>query len=337
MKNKNKKNKKGFTLVEVLVAVLIVGILTAIAVPSYNFVVEKARATQGITTLSQIAKAQTAYNARRGNYSENMLGLPLDMKDQNGSDILGSEFADKYFDYVVYGNNEKASIARRNNGKYGLLVNYETGKIECFSEDETICAKLGLESGPGIQEDAGSPCSGGLADSLVYSGFEEWVSSYRGTCVVKNNVVQYTICEDENNWCEEGRIDADTERYCTSSDIELPWCTLYNNKTDVYIEKECLVSNNEGCEIWRNNTENDCVIYGDSWECSEDKLDKNIWIKEDQEDGSRINIYCLYSLNNTCLGEGYIYMEDASRMNRKDCIRQNGLVCEEWGEWHSNK
>ena len=48
------KNKKAFTLMEMLTVVLIVGILTAVALPQYSRAIKKSRATEAIAMLRVI-------------------------------------------------------------------------------------------------------------------------------------------------------------------------------------------------------------------------------------------------------------------------------------------
>jgi len=64
------KKSKGFTLVELIIVIVIVGILSIVAVPIYRGYTKKAIATEAKALLGSIATAQRVYYAEFGNYYE---------------------------------------------------------------------------------------------------------------------------------------------------------------------------------------------------------------------------------------------------------------------------
>ena len=140
---KTEKNSKGFSLIEVLVIVLIIGILSAIALPMYRFSVERSRAVNSIATLNQIAKAQLAQKALKGSYSATMGPLALEFTDSNGAEVSGDTFEDEYFNYTI--DNNMASASRKI-GTYELQMPYDTGELVCLPEGYRLCKILALMS-----------------------------------------------------------------------------------------------------------------------------------------------------------------------------------------------
>ena len=63
------KGKKGLTLIELLVAVAIVGILAGIAIPSYTAYMVRARRADAKVCLEQLRASQEMFRAERGGYS----------------------------------------------------------------------------------------------------------------------------------------------------------------------------------------------------------------------------------------------------------------------------
>ncbi|MEG3007608.1 MAG: prepilin-type N-terminal cleavage/methylation domain-containing protein [Oscillospiraceae bacterium] len=64
------KNKKGFTLVELMVVVAIIGILTAIAIPVYNSVTSKADQRTCDANVRILKAAVENYHVDNGKYPE---------------------------------------------------------------------------------------------------------------------------------------------------------------------------------------------------------------------------------------------------------------------------
>ena len=76
----------GFTLIELLVVVLIIGILSAIALPQYEKAVAKSRAAQALAVLKSFGQAYQAYYMANGEYPTSFDQLDLDMKGWTGKE-----------------------------------------------------------------------------------------------------------------------------------------------------------------------------------------------------------------------------------------------------------
>lgn len=71
--------KKGFTLIELLVVVLIIGILSAIALPQYKKAVVKSRLATIKPLLSSIKMAEEEYYLANGEYTDDLSRLTLNV------------------------------------------------------------------------------------------------------------------------------------------------------------------------------------------------------------------------------------------------------------------
>jgi len=72
----HRRRRSGFTIIEILIVVAIVGILAAIAIPSFLRYQLRARSSEAVTNIAAIAVAQKAHFAERGFYVSAALPVP---------------------------------------------------------------------------------------------------------------------------------------------------------------------------------------------------------------------------------------------------------------------
>jgi len=69
------RNQTGFTLLELIIAVAIVGILAAVATPMYSGMVEKSRRSDAITTLLNMSMELEKWRAVNTTYTNNLTNI----------------------------------------------------------------------------------------------------------------------------------------------------------------------------------------------------------------------------------------------------------------------
>jgi type IV pilus assembly protein PilE len=78
---------KGFTLIELMLVVAIIGILFAVAIPSYQSYVMKAKRAAAVTAVLELGSRQARYYTRQNAYTASMtvLGYPADPTPIDGA------------------------------------------------------------------------------------------------------------------------------------------------------------------------------------------------------------------------------------------------------------
>jgi len=120
---KEKQNKKGFTLIEVLVVVLIVGILTSIAMPQYQVAVMKSRFAKVQQAAKQYIDASYAYYAHYNAYPDSFEGMDISS--------FGSTTNPREAGECTVGSDIYCCLMRE-------MGNYQSGGIACGTKDYKI-------------------------------------------------------------------------------------------------------------------------------------------------------------------------------------------------------
>jgi type II secretion system protein G len=98
-------HKKGFTLLEILIVTIIIGILATIALPRYTATLEKARSAEAVINIGAIRVALDRYWYQNGSLPEDDNFIVLDIDNPNN-------VIDKLYNYSFKDNGTTTSLKR---------------------------------------------------------------------------------------------------------------------------------------------------------------------------------------------------------------------------------
>ena len=101
---KNAKKRSGFTLLELLIVVVIIGILASFAVPQFNKAMKKARSAEAVQTVGAYLNAEWVYRQENGGGSFTT----------TNANLLVNEPSTK-FTYTITTGNNKATVTAAGN------------------------------------------------------------------------------------------------------------------------------------------------------------------------------------------------------------------------------
>ena len=127
MNKKQNKNKRAFTLTELLIVVIVIGVLSAVTLPKFTRVIENRKVTEAEEMMSAVRTEQERRCA---------MDKPYTLKFDNLSDVVSSSNTKNY----TYSLQNEGISAKSNKGDYTLkMLSYQDGSFCCDGDD---CTKL---------------------------------------------------------------------------------------------------------------------------------------------------------------------------------------------------
>lgn len=225
----SKPFKKGFTLTELLVVVLVIGVLAAIALPSYTKSVKKSRASDALNNLNIVSLKQQDYMLNNEKYAENFkdLNVPIvGLTDEESATATVGTFQYTLSDACVIASNTRAGET------YAFSKNVETQQVGCqgdvcsmfsdlVSEGDVGCefTPVGGEDGPGITPPGGKDCGGCTITCCDGSTVTGKCNPVTGQCY---DYPSCPICYNGPKVCQDG--ETKTENNC-----------VYNCSNDAWV------------------------------------------------------------------------------------------------------
>ena len=125
--------KNSFTLIEIIVVVIIIGVIMTFAIPNLMTALEKNRLVEGNHTLTALLGAQKRYFFDNNQYTNNLTALDVEIPNS------------QFFNTPTVSSNTTSLVQLERKNSYKLSIN-DAGKISCTDNNAPAgtCKKLGF-------------------------------------------------------------------------------------------------------------------------------------------------------------------------------------------------
>ena len=131
------RSQSGFTLIEMIVTIVVIGTMAGLAFPKITNQIEKVRSGEGTRILQALLDAQRIYEFENGAYADDLTDLDVEITAPDNFDVLT--------DANISTADPVATIKRT--GDYTLSIDAD-GAIKCINEVTAgICTRMGCNGG----------------------------------------------------------------------------------------------------------------------------------------------------------------------------------------------